>query len=291
MNGEIALVSCAMAQERDEDLPVVAEALRRHGRAVSIRYWDDAAVDWSRFAAAIVRSPWDYWRRYDEFLGWVDRVSAATALLNTAAMLRWNTDKRYLGELAEAGIPVIPTTYVDEVTCLEGDAVLAGDVVVKPTVSAGSNDTTRHRNDPASARDAVRAVLALGKTAMVQPYQAAVDDAGETGLLYFNGEYSHAFCKAALLTGSVARNSLYAEEMITPREPTAAQKSLADAVMAHVTARFGELPLYARVDMLPAADGSPVLIELEMSEPSLFLFTSDGADDRFAAAVCARVQG
>ena len=290
MNGEIALVSCAFAKDRDEDLPVVAEALRRAGCAVSVTNWDDVAVDWSRFAAAIVRSPWDYWMRYDEFLGWVDRVSGATTLLNSAAMLRWNTDKRYLGRLAEAGIPVIPTVYVDDADVLDSD-VFDGDVVVKPTVSAGSNDTTRHRNDPGAARGAVRAVLALGKTAMVQPYQAAVDSDGETGLLYFDGVFSHAFCKAALLTGDVARNHLYAEEMITPRTATAAQRSLADTVIAHVTARFGEAPLYARVDMLPGSDGAPVLIELEMSEPSLFLFTSEGADDRFAAAVLDRVQG
>lgn len=290
MNGEIALVSCAYARDRDEDLPVVAEALRRRGCSVTIAYWDDAAVDWSRFAAAVVRSPWDYWLRYEEFLGWVGRVSAATTLLNSAEMLRWNTDKRYLGEMAEAGVPVIPTVYVADETSV-GDESLAGDVVVKPTVSAGSNDTTRHRNDPSAAREAVRAVIGLGKTAMVQPYQSAVDTAGETGLLYFNGEYSHAFCKAALLTGDVARNHLYAEEMITPREATPEQRALGDRVMTHVTGRFGEAPLYARVDTLPGADGSTVLIELEMSEPSLFLFTSEGADDRFAAAVLARVQG
>jgi len=290
MNGEIALVSCAYAKDRDEDLPVVADALRRAGRAVTIAHWDDASVDWSRYEAAIVRSPWDYWMRYDEFLAWVARASAATLLLNSAEMLRWNTDKRYLGEMAMAGVPVIPTAYVDDDSSV-ADEILGGDIVVKPTVSAGSNDTTRHRNDPGAARGAVRAVLALGKTAMVQPYQAAVDSDGETGLLYFDGEFSHAFCKAALLTGEVARNNLFAEEMITPRTATAAQRALGDKVMTWVTERFGEAPLYARVDMLPGPDGSPVLIELEMSEPSLFLFTSEGSEDRFAAAVLSRLQG
>ena len=124
---------------------------------------------------------------------------------------------------------------------------------------------------------------------MVQPYQRFIDDNGETGLLYFNGEYSHAFRKGAILaTGDNVKNGLYAVEDIGPRDATAQEIELGDRVMQVVVDRFGAAPLYARVDMVRGSIGAPVLMELEMAEPSLYLAMSRGADVRFAAAVMAR---
>ena len=167
--------------------------------------------------------------------------------------------------------------------------MLAADIVVKPNVSAGANDTLRHRDDAGAATAHIRALLAAGKTAMVQPYQRFIDDNGETGMLYFNGVFSHAFRKGAILAGGGSeRNSLYVVEDIGPRTATAAERELGDQVMAHVTARLGEAPLYARVDVVRGSIGAPVLMELEMTEPSLFLHTDPQAPARFAAAVVAR---
>ncbi|MFM8826341.1 MAG: RimK family alpha-L-glutamate ligase, partial [Actinomycetota bacterium] len=172
MASPVALVSCASARDNDTDLPLIVRALGDRGIVTEIVDWDDPLADWGRFAAAIVRSPWDYHRRYAEFLAWVDRVSQVTELHNPAEVIRWNTDKRYLAELASAGIPVIPTTYVGgaEDLVLAND-LIKGDVVVKPTVSAGSNDTERHVSAPASAAAHITSLVDAGKTAMVQPYQ------------------------------------------------------------------------------------------------------------------------
>ena len=237
-----------------------------------------------------MRSPWDYHRRYDEFLSWIDRVSTATVLHNPAEVIRWNTDKTYLAGLEAAGVPIIPTTFVRGAEDLVlTNELIKGDVVVKPTVSAGSNHTERHVNVPSAAAAHITSLIDAGRTAMVQPYQRFIDDNGETGLLYFNGEYSHAFRKGAILaTGDNVKNGLYAIEDIGPREATEQELELGDQVMQTVIDKFGCAPLYARVDMVRGSIGAPVLMELEMAEPSLYLGMSRGADARFAAAVVAR---
>jgi len=286
----IALVSSAYARELDTDLPYLVRAFADRGVTAEIIDWDAADEDWTRFSSAVVRSPWDYHRRFDEFMAWVDRVSTLTTLWNPAEVLRWNLDKHYLAEMAAAGLDVIPTVYVES----ESDIAavvdrLAGDVVVKPTVSAGANNSWRHTDDAAGAEAHVREILALGKSVMVQPYQRFIDDKGETGLLYFGGAYSHAFRKGAILTaGEMVHNDLYVEEEIAARTPTDQERELGDRVVEWISHRFGSAPLYARVDMVKGQRGIPVLMEVEMAEPSFFLHVSPGAPERFVAATLAR---
>jgi len=286
----IALVSSAYARDLDTDLAYLVRAFADRGVTAEIIDWDAAGEDWTRFSSAVVRSPWDYHRRYDEFLAWITRVSSLTDLCNPAEVLRWNLDKHYLGEMAAAGIDVIPTTYLESEDDIASAAeLLGGDIVVKPTVSAGANNSWRHTADRPGAEAHAREILAMGKSVMVQPYQRFIDDNGETGMLYFDGVFSHAFRKGAILAGGAGeRNSLYVVEDIGPRTATAAERELGDLVMAHVTARLGEAPLYARVDVVRGSIGAPVLMELEMTEPSLFLHTDPQAPARFAAAVVAR---
>ena len=287
----VALVSVAEARQHDSDLPLIVRALGDRGVDARIIDWDDASVDWSSFDAAIIRSPWDYHRRLAEFLAWVDAVSKMVPVLNAPEVLAWNTDKTYLAEIVAAGIPVIPTTFVRGAEDLVlANELMKGDVVVKPTVSAGANNTERHTSDPAAAAAHVTALLDAGKTVMVQPYQRFIDDNGETGLLYFDGEYSHAFRKNAILATGTNRwtSALYADEDIAPRRANEQERELGDEVMAFVTRRFGRAPLYARVDMVRGSAGTPVLMELELTEPSLFLHTDAGAATRFASAVAAR---
>ena len=288
MPRSIALVSCADARDNDTDLPFLIRSLGDRGIVAEIVDWDDESVDWSRFAAVIVRSPWDYHRRYEEFMAWVDRVSVATTLLNSAEILRWNTDKSYLQELIDAGIPVIPTTFVRTQNDLS-TASLDGDIVVKPTVSAGSNDTERH-HDADAARGHIASLLSAGKVAMVQPYQRFIDDNGETGMVFFNGEYSHAFRKGAILaTGDNTKNGLYVVEDIGPRRATDQEIELGERIMRFVVKRFGAAPLYGRVDAVRGSAGTPVLMELELAEPSLYVAMDPNAPTRFAGAVVARV--
>lgn len=286
----IALVSSAYARDLDTDLAYLVRAFADRGVTAEIIDWDAAGEDWTRFSSAVVRSPWDYHRRYDEFLGWIERVSELTDLCNPAEVLRWNLDKHYLGEMASSGIDVIPTNFLESDTDIAAVAeLLEGDVVVKPTVSAGANNSWRHTGDRAGAESHVREILALGKSVMVQPYQRFIDERGETGLLYFGGVFSHAFRKGAILTqGEMVHNDLYVEEEISARTPKDQERELGDRVIAWLTDRFGVAPVYARVDMVKGSRGIPVLMEVELAEPSFFLHVSPGSPERFVAAVLGR---
>ena len=286
----VALVSCAEAHDHDTDLPILVRAFGDRGIIAEIVDWHDTSVEWSRFSAAVLRSPWDYHRRHAEFTEWLTDVASQTVLHNPAEVVIWNTDKTYLRELVASGVPVIPTTYVAgaEDLVLAND-LIKGDVVVKPTVSAGSNNTERHVNSHSAAAAHIASLLDMGKTAMVQPYQRFIDERGETGMLYFTGEFSHAFRKGAILaTGENTKNGLFTEEDIGPREASREERELGEQVMQFVHDRFGGFPLYARVDVVRGSAGVPVVMEIELAEPSLFLHTARDSAARFVQAFLAR---
>jgi len=274
----IALATCAALPRLEPDDQLLLAPLTARGIDAVPAIWDDPTVDWSAFDLTVVRNTWDYIHRRDAFLDW---ARAVPRLANRAEVLTWNTDKRYLRELEAAGLPIVPTAFVPP-----GDRVaVTGESVVKPTVSAGSQDTLRLGDEDAVHAQVAR-LHAVGKTAMVQPYLADVDTAGETALLYFDGAFSHAIRKGPmLLPGEVKDPDLFYAEEISPREPSAAERALGDRVVAYVTQRFGT-PLYARVDLLPHG-GEPVIIELELTEPSVFVGYADGAPERFADAIAA----
>ena len=292
MSRVIALVSGAEAREFDTDLPYLSRALGDRGIITEVVDWDNASVDWSRYSMAIVRSPWDYHRRYPEFLTWLDAVSAATTLQNSAEIIRWNTNKEYLTELVDPGIGIVPTTFVksaEELVTITNEGMLERDIVVKPTISAGSNNTERHEESPVKAAAHLGFLLDAGFVAMVQPYQRFIDERGETGMVYFNGQLSHSFRKGAILaTGENVKNGLFAVEEIAPRTASGQERELGEAVMTFVKKKFGEYPLYARVDVVRGSAGVPVVMELELAEPSFFLQVDHEAPSRFASAVLAR---
>jgi glutathione synthase/RimK-type ligase-like ATP-grasp enzyme len=245
--------------------------------------WDDPAVDWDAFDLVVVRSTWDYPERRDAFVAWAQSVPR---LANPAPAIAWNTDKRYLGELAAAGLPTVPTTFV-----APGERYAAPDapeLVVKPTVSAGARDTQRYAASETDAAAAhVRRLHATGRTAMVQPYLDGVDAAGETALLYLGGAFSHAIRKGPLLVpGGEPPGGLFAPEDIRPRQPSRDEQALADRVVAAMRDRWGQL-LYVRVDLLPDPGGAPTIVEIELTEPSLFLSRAQGAPERLADAIAA----
>jgi hypothetical protein len=277
----VALATCTQFPGLESDDRLLLEPLAARGIEPVPAVWDDPAVDWSAFDLTVVRSTWDYIHRRDAFLDW---ARAVPRLRNPSEVIAWNTDKRYLAELEQAGLPIVPTVLVEPGQRRVLELAHEAEFVVKPTVSAGSQDTLRVRADEVAHR--AQQLHAKGKTAMVQPYLADVDTAGETALLYFNGTFSHAIRKGPmLLLGEVKDPDLFYEEEISAREPSAAERALGDRVVAHVGERFGT-PLYARVDLLPL-DGRPVIIELELTEPSTFVRYADGAPERFADAIAA----
>jgi glutathione synthase/RimK-type ligase-like ATP-grasp enzyme len=263
----VALVSSERGLRVDPDLPIAAPALREAGLAVDLVRWDDPTVDWAAYDLVVVRSCWDYaWRR-EEFLAWAETVPR---LRNDAAVLRWNSDKTYLRDLERLGLPVVSTVW-DPTTA--GELPEADEWVVKPSVSAGSRDTARW----SSAEDALAhagQLIAAGRTAMAQPYLDSVDDAGETAMLFLGGRFSHAVRKGPLLgRGEGVRQDRDSRGDLRPVTATPAQRDAAQAVFDAVPGLVPGAPpvLYARIDLVGDESGRPVLLELELTEPSLFL--------------------
>lgn len=267
----IALVTCRDLPRPDADLAILVAAFAGRGVRAEVVAWEDDAVRWDAFDCAVVRSTWNYVGQFRAFREWIDRVDGATRLVNPRAAMLWNLHKRYLAELAADGIAVVPTEVVLHGVDPDWNALFDrfGDLVVKPAVSAGSFATIRVRAGDAAAARAHRAAH-QERDLLVQPLLGSVVAHGETNLVHFGGRFSHAIHKGARWDGD-------AEQSRGLVEPSADELALAAAVLAHVRARgFGETA-YARVDTACGDDGRPLLMELEIVEPSLFL---DRAPDR-----------
>ncbi|HUS62698.1 MAG TPA: hypothetical protein VMY34_10910 [Acidimicrobiales bacterium] len=284
----VAFATCLdLADGFDDDHPTAALL------GATFEVWSDPAVDWDGYDRVVIRSTWDYARRADEFVQWTRRVGPAR-LRNHPEVIAWNSNKTYLVDLAAAGIPTVPTTFFGR---LDRDIALIGEVVVKPAVSAGARDTGRfgpgHLEE---ARSLVEVIVGSGRTAMVQPYLEGVDQAGETAVVVLGDEVSHVLHKKPVLrpneVAPVDRSrgdfapaeAMLDPDLVTAGRADADQLALARRVVAELGRRFGPT-LFARVDMVPGSNGSPVVLEVEAVEPCLYLHTAPGASERFAAAI------
>jgi O-ureido-D-serine cyclo-ligase len=301
----IALVTTFEALPLDEDLAPLVAALERLGVRASTPCWDDDAVDWSQFDVALLRSTWNYAELIDQFRAWARQTAQQTLLLNPLPVVEWNTDKHYLAHLDRAGVPVVPSRFVEPGDDAErslaeflaggpqalsaGRATEFDQFVIKPAIGAGSRDAARYRREDVGRALAhlTRLVTTERRSALLQPYLKSVEEAGETALVYFGGQPSHAFRKGPLLrldAGLV--EGLFAAEDIRGREAAADEHALAAAAYAAIPF---DAPLYARIDMIRDDRGQPVVLELEMTEPSVYMLHAPGSADRFAAALLARL--
>lgn len=287
---EVALVTCSRLPNLDPDDLLLLAPLETRGVRVTAAIWDDPDIDWDRFDLCVVRSTWDYTERRDRFVEWALSVPR---LINPADVIEWNTDKHYLVDLAAAGVPTVATTWISSV----GEIALPTDglYVLKPAIGAGSMDAglfdLRDAADHERARRHAERLVAAGQTVMVQPYLSAIEDSGETGVIFIDGTFSHATRKGTMLGPESLEDvdELYKKETIDARSPTAAELDVATRTLNYVPGGPGRLA-YARVDMIPGPNGEPQLIELELTEPSLFMATAPGSEERFAAAIAARAR-
>lgn len=296
------MVTCREFADLDEDDRLLVPELAALGIEAEPAVWDDETVDWDAYDLAVVRSTWDYVDRRDEYLSW---AASVPRLANPAATIAWSTDKRYLRDLEADGVPVVPTTWLEPGD--EAELATAGVVIIKPSVGAGSRDAGRFDlsgPERELADKHVRRLLERGETVMIQPYLDAVETTGETAMLFAGGRFSHAIRKEALLHGpDVAVRALFRPEVISPRTPAPVEMEVAERVLSVVRENVPGPLLYARVDVLPGppagasgpgdvvggsaagADGRPLLLELELAEPSLFMRHDSGAAARFATAI------
>ena len=289
----IALATCSvMPDQFTDDQKVIAE-LETLGVEITYEPWD-TDIDWAGFDAVGVRSPWDYSYRRDEFVAWAN--SAGTELHNSADLLAWNSDKAYVADLHEAGLPVVETTFLTPGEDWAGDD---REVIVKPSVSAGARDTGRFGpslND--EARALIGKIHESGRTAMVQPFLPSVDTTGETALVFIDGEFSHSLRKSSVLkpdevapvrsTDLMVAEAMYDPDLVLAGTYEPDELELAERIVRHITERFAYLPLYARVDMLRDTEGTPVLLELEAVEPNLYFDQFPDGAGKLARAIVAR---
>jgi len=284
LSAPVALATCTAVVGKEPDDLQVIDALRKRGVDAVHRAWDDLAVDWSSFRLVVVRSTWDYIDQRDDFLAWAERLPN---VLNPAAVLRWNTDKRYLGDLAKAGLPVIPTCFLGPGDAFEPPLTA---FVVKPAVSCAAKDTARYEGGDPAALKHIHRLQAEGRTVLVQPYLSRIEAAGEVAVLFIGGVYSHSIRRGALLKAGASPDLAMSLPLNVERhQATPHERELAERVLRHIPCDPAGL-LYARVDLVPGPDGEPLVLEVELTEPALFLDFSDGGADRLADAIAATLE-
>jgi hypothetical protein len=294
----VAIATCHPLPEPDPDEPLLLGALAAAGHRAEMAVWNDPAVDWSRFGLVVIRSTWDYYHAPGDFVDWLERISHQTRLANPANVVRWNMHKRYLAELAILGIPTVPTVYVPAGRAFQPGSSLAAliartgwhEAIVKPAISAGSFLTfkvsSRTPTELEHAASCLARVLAhghAGSDAMIQPYVPSVRTIGEHNLIFIGGEFSHAILKSPRLAGE--HESVQGPVPISPAQGDLAERVLEAASRAGGFER--ESLLYARVDLMADDQGRPMLSELEVLEPSLFLKQHPSAIDRLVKALVA----
>lgn len=287
MTRPIALATHRGLPELAPDDRLLGPALARRGLPSFAAVWDDPSIPWGEVGAVVVRSTWDYHRRTAEFLAWIARVEdLGVTILNPPATLRWNHDKRYLRDLADAGADIVPTAWI-----LPEEPRALGDVladrgwdraVVKPAISASAHETFLVDGASLSESESAWSRLLRQGVVLVQPFIEEVANEGEWSLCFFSGAFSHAVCKRPL-AGDFRSQAEFGGELRVAEPPSGsveAARRLLDASQRRW--------IYARVDGVMVG-GRFLLMELELIEPGLFLDLEPEAPGRFAGAIAAEV--
>lgn len=283
----LRIATCRPLPEPDQDEDLLLEALRAAGIDAVMAGWRGGSTDWREPVPTLLRSTWDYLHAVDDFEAWVGVAAAAAPLWNPPAVLFGNLHKRYLLELASRGVPVTPTVLLPRGDTRSLSAIAAEhgwpDVVLKPAIGAASFETHRLRPGAGAPSawaqaDSLCARLVAARDMLVQPYLSSVEGHGERALVWIDGEFTHAVRKTPRFADGV--------EQVSEALPiSATEHALGTAALAGLESEL----LYARVDVAPGVDGAPVVMELEMIEPSLFLLQSPVALQRLVDAVVRRL--
>ena len=269
---KIVLASCQNLPDWEIDDHSFHQELIRQGIAFEVHPWD-ADIDWSRFELCILRTTWDYVERILEFKSWIERVSLETKLLNPLDVVCWNLNKGYLLDLEERGVPIAPTEWLSESVSvrelMEKNGWEKG--FLKPVVGASASDTFRFTLSECTEAQIFLDNVISEKEMMLQPYLERVETEGEFSAIYFSGKLSHCVQKIPVKGDYRVQDDYGASDYAV--EPILGLTRLAERALKNVSEGW----LYARVDALRLVDGTWVLNELEMVEPSLFFRHSDSA--------------
>lgn len=248
--------------------------------------WDRQNIEWKKFDAVVIRSTWDYQKTPEKFLSTLEAIERVTKLYNPVDTCRWNLNKRYLRDLQAKGVPIVPTYWLEGLNNVSIESVFstsaARRLVAKPLIGANADDTfVLELQEAASWKDALR--IFADREVMVQPFVDSIPIDGEYSLFYFGGHLSHAIVKRPAKGdfrvqeehGGIIRPVIPAEDLVR------AGNQAIEAI--------GETLLYARVDFVRLESGQPVLMEMELIEPSLYFEQCAGSAEVFAAQLARMV--
>jgi glutathione synthase/RimK-type ligase-like ATP-grasp enzyme len=285
----LAIATCTQFPTVYPDDAYFVSVLERLGVEPVVCIWNDPLVDWTIFDAVLIRTVWDYFRHYPAFLAWLDTLDRlGVPTINDTHLIRWNSEKRYLLDIEQQGVPIIPTRVapagrLPEMLASAGE----GDLIIKPSVSGGAWHTVRGTPGTTAFKDAV-AALPGNLDFLVQPFVPEIATNGEWSLLYFAGAYSHAVIKHPA-SGDYRVQEEHGGTAIQAT-PDAAIVQAADKALAAVAALGYREQAYARVDGVIIGNQFRIM-ELELVEPMLHLAIRPEAAERFAAHVLTRLQG
>jgi len=280
----VCFVTCTTWPEISASDALVRDALAGRGVAVEARAWNGPAQDFDGFDLVLLRSNWDYHHAIEAFAGWLDGLDrAGVRVWNPPALVRWNLSKSYLLELAEAGVPTVPSVVLDGDAAARLREVLAErrwtNAVVKPLVSASAHDTTLVRDGDADRVVEALATGAIRRPVLVQPFVEEIRTRGEWSVVFVDGAVTHTVLK---------RPGPGEFRVQTYHGGSAEARPAPPAVLAAARLALSALPLpplYARVDGIETREGFLVM-ELEVNEPGLFFDLAPGAAAALADAVC-----
>jgi glutathione synthase/RimK-type ligase-like ATP-grasp enzyme len=291
MRNYIAVVTCESLGDynnnaESEDL-MLAELLKEHGISYEFQVWSDPNVEWSKYSHLLIKSPWDYFDRYTEFKDWCSRIKhMGIPVFNDVETILWNSDKKYLQEIQDKGHKIIPTQFLpkDQEVALEtAFADFQTDLLIfKPSVSGGAKNTIKLKQGETASYETLVNDLVKEEEFLLQPFIPEVVAEGEYSLIFFNGKFSHAVLKSPK-DGDFRVQHFFGGK-ITTIEPS--EKMMEDS--QNIINDFAQNCLYARVDGV-LIDGEFYLMELELIEPYLFLFTSPEAKRNYMEALNAKL--
>jgi glutathione synthase/RimK-type ligase-like ATP-grasp enzyme len=272
----------------NEENTQLYDLLQEKGLHISYQIWDDPAVDWSQFDLLILKSPWDYFDKIDAFYAWLDKLEQLQVrVLNPIKTVRWNADKRYLLDLQEQGVKIVPTVWLERGSAFDAAQVFeqlkSDKVIVKPAVSGGAKNTFALTLAQAEAETSDINKLLQQESFLAQPFVEEIKTKGEWSFLFFNGEFSHSVLKTAK-PGDFRVQHFFGGTVQTPEPPAALLEAAHNIVDNHAQGC-----LYARVDGVEQ-NGELALMELELIEPFLFMPMSEGAFERYYEALMEQLQ-
>lgn len=272
-----------------DEARLLMEALKRRGLKVDRTYWDDPNYDWTQTRAVVFRTVWDYFERFDEFWPWVQKVNKKTQLINPFSLLEWNIDKHYLRDLANRGIQIVPTHFVDrgehqslKTICNQKDWK---DIVIKPAVSGAAFHTYKILEKDRNEYEPLFQQLVGERDMLVQPYQPTITELGEASLMVFNGKYTHAILKKAKPGDYRVQDDFGGS--VHPYQPSKDEIAFAEQVFSVCD----PMPAYGRADIMWNSEGRLYLSELEIVEPELWVRNHPAAAEDFAEGIVAMLDG